>query len=66
MRRLGIALIIVAVLILPVPFVAALFGLLAVAGLGSVLYLISPILCVLGIALLVLASRQQASERATR
>jgi hypothetical protein len=58
MMKLGIALIVVAVIALPLPFVAALFGFLGLYSAAYWVYLASPILLILGILLVVLGARR--------
>ena len=61
MVKAGIALIVLALLALPVAFLSALFGLLAVAVLAKWIYIISPIMLIAGVVLLVVGSRRGAS-----
>jgi hypothetical protein len=61
MRSLGIALIVIAVLALPVVALSAVFGLLGVVSAASWVYAVAPILLVLGILLVVLGGRRVGS-----
>jgi len=62
MKKLGIALIVVAVAALPLPLLCALFGLIGLLSAAYWVYLASPVLLVLGILLVVLGSRRHGPQ----